>query len=115
MVKLDNDVKKTVKNIIQGYESRKKRIKNKKFSSFDLEAESIIEQSVCDLWSSVACNKTRKTMQNNTYTSITRNMPYEYFTNPMCGRRQFYEQRNMLITLVATRIGMAPLVTSGSE
>ena len=108
MSKIDNDVRITAKSVIKGNEYRKKRIRLKNASPFDLLAAVEIERCLGDLWLNVENAKVRKIMQGNIYKSIVQDMPYEHIHNPMCGRRQFYEARNELVRMVAVALDMAP-------
>ena len=116
MVKMDQDIKTVVKNIIQGNEKRKKRIKNNNASAFDNMAIVIVEEALHKSCSNIFCDKSRLKMQELIYKSIVHNTPYEYI-GAMCGRRQFYDYRTEFIALVAEGMGMLPggSSTNGSE
>ncbi|MCL2052784.1 MAG: hypothetical protein FWG91_13815 [Lachnospiraceae bacterium] len=114
MAKIDDDVKKIAKHIIKGNEARKQRIKNKKYSAYDLMAVEIIDRSIRVLWPNVYCDTARKAMQEAVYQSIVNNTPWEHM-GIISGRRQFYEERNALICLVAAGMGMTPPELRGSE
>lgn len=47
MDKMDADIKTIARSIIQGNEKRKKRIKTKKASAFDIKAAAIVNDALC--------------------------------------------------------------------
>lgn len=116
MVKMDQDIKTVAKNIIQGNEKRKKRIKSKKASAFDTMAVVIVEDALRKSCSNIPCAKARQQIQEQIYKSIVYNTAYEYI-GAMCGRRQFYDYRMEFIALVAEGMGMMPggSSTNGTE
>ena len=48
MDKMDADIKTIARSIIQGNEKRKKRIKTKKASAFDIKAAAIVNDALCN-------------------------------------------------------------------
>lgn len=116
MVKMDQDIKTVAKNIIQGNEKRKKRIKNNNASAFDNMAVAIVEDALRKSCGNIPCAKPRRQMQEQIYKSIIYNTPYEYI-GALCGRRQFYDYRTEFIALVAEGMGMLPggSSTNGTE
>ena len=107
LVKLEHDIKTVAKNIIQGNEKRKKRIKTNTASAFDNKAYAVVENALQQSCSNISCAEPRKQMQEQIYKSIVYNTPYEYI-GAMCGRRQFYDYRMEFIIFVADGMGMLP-------
>lgn len=108
MDKLDADVKVIARSIIQGNEKRKKRIRTKKASAFDIKAAAIVEDALCGSCGNIESIQARRQIQEKIYRSIVYNTPYEYIADALCGRRQFYEYRTEFITLVARAMDMLP-------
>lgn len=108
MVKMDADIKTVARSIIQGNEARKKRIKAGRASAFDIMAAAVVEGALCASCQNIDSIQARRGMQDRIYKSIVFNMPYEYITGILCGRRQFYEYRTEFITRVAQAMDMLP-------
>ena len=108
MDKMDADIKTIARSIIQGNEKRKKRIKTKKASAFDLQAAQVVENALRGTCGNIKSVRVRRQMQEKIYKSIVYNTPYEYIADALCGRRQFYEYRTEFITLVAQAMDMLP-------
>lgn len=106
--RLEADIKTIARSIIQGNEKRKKRIKTKTASAFDIMAAAVVEDALCASCGNIQSGKARKQMQEKIYKSIVYNTPYEYIADAVCGRRQFYEYRTEFITLVAEAMDMLP-------
>ena len=99
MQRIDDDIKATVKKIIQGNEKRKRRMLNGNASAFDRMAYSVINEALNNSCHNIDSEAAREQMQKQIYESI-----YDV----MCGRRQFYDYRNEFITAVAEGLGMLP-------
>lgn len=108
MARLDNDVKATVKKIIQGNEKRKRRIANGTASQFDKTAIGVIEDALNGSCGNIMSGQARENTQKQIYKSIVYSMPYESMIDVLCGRRQFYDYRNDFIAAVAEGLGMLP-------
>lgn len=108
MGKMDADIKTVARSIIQGNEVRKKRIKAGRASAFDIMAAAVVEGALFASCQNIDSIQARRGMQDRIYKSIVFNMPYEYITGILCGRRQFYEYRTEFITRVAQAMDMLP-------
>lgn len=108
MDKMDADIKTIARSIIQGNEKRKKRIKTKKASAFDIKAAAIVNDALCNSCGNIESIRARRQMQEKIYKSIVYNTPYEYIADALCGRRQFYEYRQEFIKRVASAMDMLP-------
>lgn len=108
MKKLDADIKTIARNIIQGNEKRKKRIRAEKASYFDLTAAKVVEDALRLSCQNIEDIQARRKMQEKIYKSIVYNEAYEYIADLPCGRRQFYEYRTEFITRVAQKMDMLP-------
>lgn len=97
-----------VREMRKGNEKRKKRIKTKKASAFDIKAAAIVNDALCNSCGNIESIRARRQMQEKIYKSIVYNTPYEYIADALCGRRQFYEYRTEFITLVAQAMDMLP-------
>lgn len=105
---MEADIKILARNIIQGNEKRKKRIKKSKASAFDMKAAAVVENALRASCENIPSSIVRKQMQDKVYESIVYNVPYEHMADVVCGRRQFYDYRNDFILLVAKEMGMLP-------
>jgi hypothetical protein len=103
--RIDDDIKATVKKIIQGSEKRKRRIAKGSASEFDKTAAGVIEAAL-----NQSCHNIdgRAALQRQIYKSVVYSVPYESIYGVICGRRQFYDYRNEFITAVAKGLGMLP-------
>lgn len=108
MERLDADIKTVARSIIQGNEKRKKRIRTGRASIFDAKAAAIVEDALRASCANIESIQARRQLQDKIYKSIVYNTPYEYITDAVCGRRQFYEYRMEFITLVAKEMEMLP-------
>ncbi len=115
MEKLEKDVKKTAKSIIQGNEKRKGRVKTRQASEFDHTAITAVEDALHASCQDIPHPEARRILQDKIYQSITQNMPYEHIPDVMCGRRQFYEHRNNFIFLVAKKMRMTAGVPTAKK
>lgn len=105
MQRIDDDIKATVKKIIQGNEKRKRRILNGNASAFDRMAYSVINEALNNSCHNIDSEAAREQMQKQIYKSVVHCTPYESIYDVMCGRRQFYDYRNEFITAVAEGLG----------
>ena len=112
MQRIDDDIKATVKKIIQGNEKRKRRITTGNASAFDRMAYSVIDKALNNSCHNIDNGAAREQMRKQIYKSVVHCTPYESIYDVMCGRRQFYGYRNEFITEVAEGLGMLP---SGSS
>ncbi len=108
MQRIDDDIKATVKKIIQGNEKRKRRIVNGNASEFDKVAVAVIETALNNSCHNIDSEAAREQMQKQIYKSVVHCMPYESIYDVLCGRRQFYDYRNEFIATVAEGLGMLP-------
>lgn len=108
MQRIDDDIKATVKKIIQGNEKRKRRITNGNASAFDRMAADVIEAALNKSCHNIENEAARDTIHKQIYKSVVYCMPYESIYDVMCGRRQFYQYRNEFIAAVAEGLGMLP-------
>lgn len=108
MQRIDDDIKATVKKIIQGNEKRKRRMLNGNASAFDRMAYSVIDEALNNSCHNIESEAAREQMQKQIYKSVVHCTPYESIYDVMCGRRQFYDYRNEFITAVAEGLGMLP-------
>lgn len=108
MQRIDDDIKATVKKIIQGNEKRKRRMLNGNASAFDSMAYSVIDEALNNSCHNIDSEAAREQMQKQIYKSVVYCTPYESIYDVMCGRRQFYDYRNEFITAVAEGLGMLP-------
>lgn len=106
--RIDDDIKATVKKIIQGNEKRKRRIANGNASEFDRMAVEVIEAALNNSCHNIENEATRNTIHKQIYKSVVHCVPYESIYDVMCGRRQFYDYRNEFITAVAEGLEMLP-------
>lgn len=106
--RIDDDIKATVKKIIQGNEKRKRRMLNGNASAFDRMAYSVIDEALNNSCHNIESEAAREQMQKQIYKSVVHCTPYESIYDVMCGRRQFYDYRNEFITAVAEGLGMLP-------
>lgn len=110
--RIDDDIKATVKKIIQGNEKQKRRIANGNASEFDRTAVEVIEAALNNSCHNIENEAARNTIHKQIYKSVVHCVPYESIYDVMCGRRQFYDYRNEFITAVAEGLAMLP---SGSS
>lgn len=108
MQRIDDDIKATVKKIIQGNEKRKRRITAGNASEFDWAAVSVIEAALYNSCHNIESEAARQQLQKQIYKSVVHCVSYESIYDVMCGRRQFYDYRNEFITAVAEGLGMLP-------
>lgn len=108
MQRIDDDIKATVKKIIQGNEKRKRRMLNGNASAFDHMAYSVIDEALNNSCHNIDSEAAREQMRKQIYKSVVHCTPYESIYDVMCGRRQFYDYRNEFITAVAEGLGMLP-------
>lgn len=108
MQRIDDDIKATVKKIIQGNEKRKRRIADGNASEFDRMAVEAIEEALNNSCRNIDSETARSTIHKQIYKSVAHCVPYESIYGVMCGRRQFYDYRNEFITAVAERLEMLP-------
>ena len=108
MQRIDDDIKATVKKIIQGNEKRKRRLLHGNASEFDRTAVEVIEAALNNSCHNIDSERARETMQKQIYKSVVHCTPYESIYDVMCGRRQFYDYRNEFIAAVAEGLGMLP-------
>ena len=106
--KLDTDIKTVAKGIIQGNEKRKKRVRARMASPFDIRAVEAVDAALRGSCDNITSQEARKQMQDKIYQSIIYSMPYEYMADVACGRRQFYEYRMGFIERVADELDMIP-------
>lgn len=112
MQRIDDDIKATVKKIIQGNEKRKRRMIAGNASEFDKTAVGVIEAALNNSCHNIDSEAARQQLQKQIYKSVVHCVPYESIYDVMCGRRQFYDYRNEFIAAVAEGLGMLP---SGSK
>ena len=108
MQRIDDDIKATVKKIIQGNEKRKRRIIAGNASEFDRAAVGAIEAALYNSCHNIESEAARQQLQKQIYKSVVHCVPYESIYDVMCGRRQFYDYRNEFIVAVAEGLGMLP-------
>lgn len=107
-MKLEADIRTVAKNIIQGNEQRKRRIKNGDGSAFDLKAVRIIADALDATCRDISSGRARRQLQKKIYESILYRQPYEHMKDIYCGRRQFYSYRMEFICRVADALDMLP-------
>lgn len=108
MQRIDDDIKATVKKIIQGNEKRKRRLSNGSVSEFDRKAAGAIEAALIQSCHNIDSKAAREQLQRQIYKSVVYSVPYESIYGVICGRRQFYDYRNEFIAGVAKGLGMIP-------
>lgn len=113
--KIDEDIKDVARRLIMGNEKRKKRIRNRKESAFDMQAANAIANALSSSCRDITCRTERKQMQEIIYRSIAYSIPYEYIGEVYCGRRKFYEYRNEFILAVAENMEMVSLKGPGNK
>ena len=106
--RIDDDIKATVKKIIQGSEKRKRRIAKGSASEFDKTAAGVIEAALNQSCHNIDGRAAREQLQRQIYKSVVYSVPYESIYGVICGRRQFYDYRNEFINAVAEGLGMLP-------
>lgn len=112
MAYMENDIKATVKKIIQGNEKRKRRVVKGMGSVFDKAATLVIEDALYSSCGDIMSDNAREELQKQIYKSIVYSMPYESIVGVICGRRQFYNYRTEFVTLVAVGLDMWPCGSS---
>ena len=104
MQRIDDDIKATVKKIIQGNEKRKRRIVNGNASEFDKVAVAVIETALNNSCHNIDSEAAREQMQKQIYKSVVHCMPYESIYDVLCGRRG-YSQRTKCVRYRHKRTG----------
>lgn len=77
MQRIDDDIKATVKKIIQGNEKRKRRMLNGNASAFDRMAYSVINEALNNSCHNIDSEAAREQMQKQIYKSVVHCTPYE--------------------------------------
>ena len=98
---MDKDIKKVAVAIIKGDEPRRKRIRRKNATDFDVRVQQAINKAKIDIDLGNVTPKVRDELVEMIVRSISESIPWEMIGDTYCCRQSFYNYRNKFIELVA--------------